>query len=91
MNKCSNIYKINKKEIIPYIFTGVIQGKWYVKVVDLFSQHKITVDYSKRGFINDIEKYRLMPRIRRKIKDINFTSVSEILRIKFGWVKTKSA
>ena len=42
--------KLDKFEIIPYIFTGVIGGKWYKPVVDLFNSHQIMIDYSIRGF-----------------------------------------
>ncbi|MDP9041994.1 MAG: hypothetical protein M3N30_08425 [Bacteroidota bacterium] len=78
-----NMYGIKKKEVIPYIFTGVIQGKWYEKVVDLFSKHDIEVDYGIRGFITERGKYALIPRIRRKFKDINRTSILEILKLKY--------
>ena len=37
-------------EIIPYIFTGIIQGRWYNKVVPLFEKHGIEIDYTLRGF-----------------------------------------
>lgn len=35
---------------VPYLITGVIQGKWYEPVVELFAQHGIPMDFSKRGF-----------------------------------------
>jgi hypothetical protein len=78
-----DIYKINKREVVPYIFTGVIQGRWYEKVVDLFTKHDIVVDYSVRGFTTEADKYAILPRIKRKIKDINSTSIIEILKWKF--------
>lgn len=78
-----DIYGIKKREVIPYIFTGVIQGKWYVKVVDLFSKHSIEIDYSIRGFISEQGKYAILPRIKRKFKDISRTSIMEIMKLKF--------
>lgn len=35
---------------MSYIFTGIIQGKWYRPVVELFAAHGINVDFSRRGF-----------------------------------------
>lgn len=35
---------------VSYVLTGVIQGKWFEPVVELFAKHKIEVDFSKRGF-----------------------------------------
>lgn len=32
-----------------YVFTGVIQGKWYAPCVPLFAEHGIQVDFDKRG------------------------------------------
>lgn len=45
--------KLDTFEIIPYLFTGIIQGRWYEPVVDLFAKHHLKVDFSKRGFVND--------------------------------------
>lgn len=38
------------EEPLPYLITGVIQGKWYEPVVELFAKHGIEIDYSRRGF-----------------------------------------
>lgn len=48
--------KLNQFEIIPYVFTGIIQGRWYEPVVDLFDKHNLNIDYSIRGFINAAPK-----------------------------------
>ncbi|MCZ7663146.1 MAG: hypothetical protein M5U22_09565 [Thermoleophilia bacterium] len=38
-------------QMIPYTPTGIVKGRWNRDVVvDLFERHRITVDYSKRGF-----------------------------------------
>jgi hypothetical protein len=50
------IYGINKKTIIPYVFTGIIKNKWNPEVTSLFNQHNIFIDYNLRGFISDQEK-----------------------------------
>jgi hypothetical protein len=46
-----NMVKINEFEIIPYVFTGIVQGKWFEEVIPLFEEHDISVDYSIRGFV----------------------------------------
>ena len=41
----------DKNEIISYVFTGIIKGKWNRDVEKLFSNHDIKIDYSQRGVI----------------------------------------
>lgn len=57
--------KKDEFEIIPYVFTGIVQGKWKEEVIDLFNSHGIKMDFSKRGFINDAPQKSL----NRKVKD----------------------
>lgn len=45
--------KLNEFEIIPYIFTGIVRGRWKEEVVQLFEAHGIEIDYSLRGFLGD--------------------------------------
>lgn len=46
-----DLYSNPENEILYYIPTGVVSGKWEEKiVVPLFAKHGITVDFSKRGF-----------------------------------------
>ncbi|CAM4100050.1 Glycosyl transferase [Zobellia roscoffensis] len=73
----SNYYVINRDyvkldqfEIIPYVFTGVVQGRWYEKVVPLFKKHNIKMDFSKRGFLNDAPSRTLMKRVSDKLNKI---------------------
>lgn len=61
----NNWVKLDQFEIIPYIFTGIIQGKWYEKVIPLFEKHNIDINYSKRGFSNE----RIRKTLLKKIKD----------------------
>ncbi len=52
-----NWVKLGEYEIIPYIFTGIVQGRWKEEVVDLFEKHDISVDYAVRGFLSErVEK-----------------------------------
>ena len=40
----------NGRRPVHYLKTGVIQGKWFEPVVELFRNHGIETDFSKRGF-----------------------------------------
>ena len=40
-------------EIVDYLWTGVIQGKWKEDCPELFRQHGITVDFQRRGFYKE--------------------------------------
>lgn len=40
-------------EIVPYVFTGIVQGRWYPEVVPLFKENGIEVDYSLRGLSDE--------------------------------------
>ena len=51
-----NIYGIGKIEILPYIFTGIQQGKWKKDVVDVFNKHGIEIDFNRRGFYSEIRR-----------------------------------
>lgn len=48
-----NWVKLNQFEIIPYVFTGIVKGRWKEEVVPLFLNHDITLDFTLRGFIKD--------------------------------------
>ena len=48
-----NQYGVGKQEMLPYVFTGIIKGKWKKEVEPLFAANEIVVDFSKRGFFNE--------------------------------------
>jgi hypothetical protein len=60
--------KLNVFEIIPYLFTGIVQGRWKEEVVPLFFKHGIDIQYSKRGFLNDAPKKKLLYKVKTFIK-----------------------
>jgi hypothetical protein len=62
--------KLNEFEIIPYVFTGIIQGRWFEEVIPLFKKHGIEIDYSKRGFVNDAPAKSIQKRIFYRINKI---------------------
>lgn len=64
-----SLVKHDHFEIIPYIFTGIIQGRWNEPVVNLFKSNQIVADFSKRGFTYQAPKrsfkVKLMNQVRR--------------------------
>lgn len=73
----SNYVKLNQFEIIPYIFTGIIQGRWYEETVPLFQKHGIFVDFSKRGFVNNAPAKPFTKRLKYR-----WNKISKIIRNK---------
>ena len=61
----------NQFEIIPYIFTGIVQGRWKEETVPLFEKHNIKMDFSKRGFVKDALPNTLIKRVRNKLNRIS--------------------
>jgi hypothetical protein len=61
------VVALDRFEIIPYVFTGIISGRWCEKVMPLFEQNEIVVDYKKRGFYESVNR-SLGARLQAKIK-----------------------
>ena len=63
--------KLDEFEIIPYIFTGIIQGRWYRPVVPLFEANGIEMDHSRRDFKDDAPCHKpFMKRVEYRLKKI---------------------
>jgi hypothetical protein len=79
-----NYVKLNQFEIIPYIFTGIVQGKWFEEVVPLFEKHKITVDYNVRGFLKNAPRKSFKKRVAYRLKKIPkiFRNLIELRKLK---------
>ena len=56
-----------KNRLLPYILTGIIQGRWKKDVPELFAKHQISADFSRRGFY-DYQKPDVLNRIKMRIK-----------------------
>lgn len=65
-----NYVKKDVFEIIPYIFTGIVQGRWYEPTVELFAKHGIEMDWNRRGFLADAPKKPFMDRVRYRLRKI---------------------
>jgi hypothetical protein len=83
------IYKLDDNEIIPYLFTGVIQGRWYEPVVQLFEENGIQMDFGKRGFVRDAKPKTLGDRIKKRIVNLPEESISAIDLLKIKYLKNK--
>jgi hypothetical protein len=47
------IVQKNKFEVLPYIFTGIIKGKWNKEVKLLFKENNIEMNYKYRGVYHE--------------------------------------
>lgn len=65
-----DLVKLNQFEIIPYIFTGIVRGRWIDEAVTLFHDNGIEMDFSRRGLLRDAPPKPLMKRIKHRISKI---------------------
>jgi hypothetical protein len=81
--------KKNHFEIIPYIFTGVIGGRWFDEVIPLFEKNNILIDYGIRGFFQRNKSFTFKNRLLSKIKRLPIEIRSYIslivLRMNVKW------
>lgn len=79
-----NRVKLNQFEIIPYIFTGIIGGRWFKEVIPLFASKQLNIDFSQRGFYEEKTK-TLLSRIKSKIirLPVEIRSSVDLIRLKF--------
>ncbi len=54
-------------EIVDYVWTGVIQGKWKEECVELFRRHGIATDFDRRGFYQEGSRIKHHLRILRAL------------------------
>ena len=62
-----DLCKKDEIEVLPYIFTGIIKGKWKPEVVPLFKYYGIHIDFTKRGFVEDADT-NLISRLQSLLK-----------------------
>lgn len=63
------IFTKGKNEIIPYIFTGIIKGKWNKQVFQVFKENGIAVNFKERKFY---QERRILSLIKKLIKLCRF-------------------
>ena len=76
--------KLGHFEIIPYVFTGIIQGRWKEEVVTLFEENNIHIDYAKRGFHKQSHKRTVKMKLIKKWKTlpIEIKSYIDLIKLK---------
>ncbi|MCL7764556.1 hypothetical protein MPF19_14125 [Polaribacter sp. Z014] len=81
----NNVNSDNGRNIIPYEVTGVIGGKWYPGVVQLFKDHNIEMDFSKRGFFES-KTLTFNERLNAKLKrlPVEVKSYIDLLKLKYS-------
>lgn len=80
----SNWVKLDKFEILPYVFTGIVQGRWYEPVVSLFKRNGIEIDFNLRGFFRDAPKKTLKKRIYYRLHKIPKTIRNKVDLLKLA-------
>lgn len=59
------------RPIVPYEPTGIVRGKWWAPaVVDLFAEHGLTVDFSRRGFYEIDRRERVIRSARAMARKV---------------------
>jgi len=86
-----NYVKLNEFEIIPYIFTGIVQGRWYEETVPLFKKHSIEMDFSKRGMVADAPKKPFMKRVKYRLNKFKalWVQAKELKKIRLKYTDNK--
>jgi hypothetical protein len=56
------LYNLNQSEIISYVHTGIIKGKWHADIPRIFDENNVAIDFNIRGY------YKEKPYIFRKIE-----------------------
>ena len=63
----SKIVKKDSFEILPYVFTGIIKGRWYEETIPLFEKHNIVMDWSKRGLLSEVKPETFCQKSKRRM------------------------
>lgn len=71
-------------DFFPYIKTGVIGGKWYKPVVELFAKHNIQIDFNKRGFYDPQREKTFKEKLKLKRSIYRPQSMWEVFCMKCG-------
>jgi len=88
-----NKFKKDKNEVLPYVFTGIIKGKWNKEVVELFNNSNIQIDFEKRGFYYPKQKtlkQKILSRLNLKQQFNEIISIVDIQLLKFKTVVNRS-
>ena len=63
----SKVVKKDCFEILPYVFTGIVKGRWYEETIPLFEKHDIVIDWSKRGLLSEVKSETFLQKTKRRM------------------------
>ena len=63
----SKIVKKDCFEILPYVFTGIIKGRWYEETIPLFAKHNIFMNWSIRGLLSEAKHETFYQKTKRRM------------------------
>ena len=79
-----NWVKLNSFEIIPYVFTAVIGGKWNKEVVTISTNNNLNINFSNRGFFEpNIKSFTIRIKLKIKGLPVAIKSYLDLLYSKF--------
>jgi hypothetical protein len=66
-------------EIIPYVPTGVVKGRWDRDVVEsLFFNEAVEIDFSERGFVDEVPRFSGTPTVAEAPMGSNPLAVARV-------------
>ena len=63
----SKIVRKDVFEILPYVFTGIVKGRWYEETIPLFDKHDIFMDWSIRGLLSEVKPETFCQKTKRRM------------------------
>ena len=73
-------------EILPYIFTGIVKGRWYKETIPLFDKHNICIDWSIRGLLSEAKPETFFQKTKRRMGRIPryFIAYLDLIKLSVG-------
>lgn len=81
------VWRKDVHEMIPYVATGIVQGRWYEAVPPLFAAQGIGMDFTRRGFLSEVPPKPLGVRACNLFKRLPIMVASnlELTAMAMGW------
>ena len=82
----SKVVKKDCFEILPYVFTGIVKGRWYEETIPLFEKHDIVIDWSKRGLLSEVKPETFLQNTKRRIGRVPryFIAYLDLFKLSIG-------
>lgn len=82
----SKVVKKDSFEIIPYVFTGIVKGRWYEETIPLFEKHDIAMDWSKRGLLSEVKPETFLQKTKRRMGRVPryFKAYLDLFKLSIG-------